>query len=128
MWHSSAQPSIICLVFYCSRYVAFIELIHLDEQRLATSPIFDQSEAKKLSLSHTHTHTQTGRESTYCQALLYEQQEISDIIQNSFHNSNIILLTLWGIIVFFNSSLNKGSPTYSTIKKHGNISPQEWGC
>ena len=30
----------------------------------------DQSEAKKLS----YTYTQTDRESTYCQALLYEQR------------------------------------------------------
>ena len=32
--------------------------------------IFDQSEAEKLS----QIHTQTDRESTYCQALLYEQR------------------------------------------------------
>ena len=31
VWHSSAQPSIICLVFCCSRYVAFIKLIHLND-------------------------------------------------------------------------------------------------
>ena len=35
-----------------------------------TSPTFDKSEAEKLSHTHRHTHT----ESTYCQALLYEQR------------------------------------------------------
>ena len=38
-------------------------------RRRARSPNFDQSEAEKLSQTDTHTH----RESTYCQALLYEQ-------------------------------------------------------
>ena len=40
LWNSSAQSSIICLVSYCSRYAAFIELIHDPHQRtpnLATS-------------------------------------------------------------------------------------------
>ena len=38
-------------------------------RHLATLPIFDQSEAKKLA--EIHVYTDTG--STYCQALLYEQ-------------------------------------------------------
>ena len=39
-------------------------------RRRARSPNFDQSEALKLSQTDRYTH----RESTYCQALLYEQR------------------------------------------------------
>ena len=31
VWHSLAQSCIICRVFCCSRYVVFIELIHLND-------------------------------------------------------------------------------------------------
>ena len=47
-------------------------------RRRARSPNFDQSEALKLSQIHrytdTYTDTHTEGESTYCQALLYEQR------------------------------------------------------
>ena len=84
--------SLFVLFSCCSRYVAFFNLIHLNDllvyqssyvvRCLAMLTIFDQSEAYKSSQIHTHT-PHTNRESTYSQALLYEQR-LQKGIQGTF--------------------------------------------
>ena len=66
----------------CSRYVAFIKVINLNVLLVylcCTMPgdVADFRPIRGLEIilhTHTHTHTHTHRESTYCQALLYEQR------------------------------------------------------
>ena len=62
MWHSSGQPSIISLVWCVSRYVAIVEVIHIND--------FNDLE---IITANTARHMTHATESTYWQALLYKQ-------------------------------------------------------